>query len=53
MVSVALSPVFEADNTSTPGANRSTQEPQLENQARVSVSSEAATVMALGARAGL
>jgi hypothetical protein len=53
MVLVAVSLVCHADVVPTPGANKSTQEPKLEKEARVSEESEAATVMAAGARAGL
>src|SRR5919107_1071307 len=53
IVFVASSAVHQEDKTSTPGANRSTQLPQFENQARLSEASVAPTVIALGARAGL
>ena len=37
----AVSPPVTVDNTSTPGANRSTQRPKLVKEAVVSVTSEA------------
>ena len=46
MVLVAVSLVYHADVMPTPGANRSTQDPKLEKEARTSVEVEAATVMA-------
>ena len=52
MVLVAESDVFQADVIPTPGANTSTHVPKLENDARVSVLSVAATVSAVGVRAG-
>src|SRR5215471_9006587 len=52
MVLVALVLPIQAAVMLTPGANRSTQCPQLENVALRSALSEAATVNALGALAG-
>ena len=50
LVAVAL--VFQAELMPPPGAYRSTQVPQLENEARKSMLVVAATVIALGSRAG-
>jgi len=50
--SVAVSPVYQSETMSTPGANRSTHEPRLENEARLSSRPDAATVSAAGSRAG-
>ena len=47
MVLVAVSLVTQEDVVPTPGANRSTQDPKLEKDARTSVDVEAATVMAV------
>ena len=52
MVLVAVSLVFQSDVMPDPGANRSTQVPKLEYDARASVDVVAPTVIALGARAG-
>ena len=50
--SVAVSPVYQSETMSTPGAKRSTHDPRLENDARRSSRSLAATVSAAGSRAG-
>src|SRR5689334_15112675 len=52
MVLVAVSLVFQAEVTLTPGAKMSTQVPKLENEARASVFMVAPTVRASGVRAG-
>ena len=52
IVAVAVSPVRAADRIRAPGANRSRQLPQFENDARASALSEAPTVMPAGSRAG-
>ena len=50
--SVAVSPEYQSETMSTPGAKRSTHDPRLENDARRSSRSVAATVSAVGSRAG-
>src|SRR5262245_35204659 len=52
MVLMAVSLLFQALVTSTPGANRSRQVPKLEKGARESAPVEAPTVIAAGVRAG-
>jgi hypothetical protein len=52
MVLVAVSLVFQSEVMPEPGANRSTQVPKFEYEARASVEVVAPTVIALGARAG-
>ena len=53
MTAVAELLAIPADRVLTPGANRSTQVPKLEKEARVSLlGSTAPTVIASGARAG-
>jgi hypothetical protein len=52
-VRVAVSPPMEALVMSTPGANRSTHEPVLENAARASSGPVAPTVTAAGTPAGV
>jgi hypothetical protein len=51
-VCVAVVDVYQADSTETPGATISTQVPKFENVAKASVVELAATVIALGVRAG-
>ena len=53
IVVVAVSPPMYADVIDPPGANRSTHGPKFENDARVSDSSVAPTVIASGVDAGL
>jgi len=50
MVLVAASEVAHADVMPVPGANKSTQDPKLEYPARLSLESDAATVMAAPSR---
>ena len=52
MVFVAVSDVFHEEVIEEPGAKMSTHVPKFENDARVSVLSVAATVIAAATRAG-